>query len=187
MDTGETTTHSIGGVTVNRKFIPLALTVFILAALTFSTAAAQSEPEEVLITVWSNGSHTVNPGQVAVVRAGWGACTPGLVRVFIQASNFELELNDSPFLSPDQVDELWGPVGPCPTCMTVCLGNTEPKAASWRYVPDLPPGEYTLRSTIWIDHKLTGGSDYDGDGAPDFFYPDAYFSETLNTITVLGE
>lgn len=173
---------------MNKKSIPLALTILLLAALTFSTAAAQSEPEEIPITVWSNGSHTVEPGQVAVVRAGWGACTPGLVRVFIKASNFELELDGTPLLSPDQVDELWGPVGPCPTCMAMCLGNTEPKAASWRYVlTDLPPGEYALRSTIWIDHKLTGGSDYDGDGKPDFFYPDEYYFETLNTITVLGE
>jgi hypothetical protein len=185
---GEKSNYSKGCVTVNKKSVPLALTLLLLVALTCSTAAAQAEAKEVLITVWSNGSHTVAPGQVAVVRAGWGACTPGLVNVFIKASNFELELNDAPFLSPDQVDELWGSIEPCPTCAAVCLGNTEPKAASWRYVlTDLAPGEYVLHSRVWIDHKLTDGSDYDGDGTPDFFYPDTYYFDTENTIKVLEE
>ena len=48
-----------------------------------------------------------HPGQVAVIRYGWGACNPGLVRVFVNGINFELKLDDTVILTPEDVDDLW--------------------------------------------------------------------------------
>ena len=173
---------------MSKKTISLTLMTLLLAALTLSTATAQSEVEEVRISPWLSGQeYVVGPGQVGVIRAGWAACTRGLVRVFINASNFELTLNGEPLLTPEQVDQLWGPIAPCETCPGPCRGKQEPVSASWRYVLDLPPGEYELHSTIWIDHPLIDGGDYDGDGAPDVFRPEDLYYDTLNTIVVLGE
>lgn len=175
---------------MNKPFVSLVLVMLLVASLVIATAAAASEPEEVIITPWMDGQeYTIGPGQLGVIRAGWGACSRGLVQAYINASNYELSLNDTTLLTPEQVDELWGPMGPfvpAPPNEDACPGNTKPMRASWQYpLTDLAPGTYTLHTLIWIDHPLIDGGDYDGDGKPDLFTPENLYYNTENTIIVV--
>ena len=135
---------------MSEKAVQLILMTLLLAALTLQPAAAQSEVEEVRIYPWMDGvTYVINPGQIGVIRYGWAACNRGLVRVYIEASNFDLTLVDAdetPYLTltPEQVDELWGPIGPCETG-PLCRGGQGPASAYWQSVlPDLALGEYEL-------------------------------------------
>ena len=175
---------------MSKAFVSLAMIMLLVAGLVISTAAAASEPEEVIITPWRDGNvYTIGPGQIGVIRSGWGACTKGLVRAYIKASNYELALNGAPLLTPEQVDELWGPMeplDPAPPDENVCPGKTKPMRARWRYpLTDLVPGEYVLHTLIWVDHPLIDGGDYDGDGKPDLFIPHDLYYDTLNTIIIV--
>ena len=175
---------------MRKPVFPVMLVLLLLAGLVLATGAAGDEPDEVGIDVWRDGSsYTIGPGQVGVVRYGWAACSPGLVRVFIQASNFELALDGQTFLGPEDVDELWGAIeiyDTPPDWAEACLGKGRPAVARWRYVLDeLGPGEYELHSTIWIDRSLVDGADYDGDGKIDKFTPEMFYDENVITITVL--
>lgn len=179
---------------MSEKAVQLILMTLLLAALTLQPAAAQSEVEEVRIYPWMDGvTYVINPGQIGVIRHGWAACNRGLVQVYIKASNFDLTLVDADetphlTLTPGQVDELWGPIEPWETCPYPCRGRQGPARAYWQSVlPDLAPGEYELRSTIWVDHPVTDGGDWDGDGVPDVLRPEDLYFDTVNTIIISDE
>jgi hypothetical protein len=175
-----------------KRLISLVLAILLFSISMSQGAGAQSEPEEVEITVWyTDPDHfDIAPGQVAVIRAGWAACTPGLVRAFIEASDFEAILYDDAGqqvigLTSEDIDRLWGPVVPSPGVQASCQGNQEPDSAERRYVlRDLPPGTYTLHSSLRMKHPLIDGGDYDGDGRPDRFYPQDLDFDNVHTITV---
>lgn len=176
---------------MNKALVSLALVMLLVAGLVISTAAVASEPEEVIIVPWRDGvTYEIGPGQLGVIQSGWGACTGGLVQSYIKASNYELALDGVPLLTPEQVNELWGPMGPfvpAPPYEDACPGKAKPMRASWRYpLTGLGPGVYELHSLIWTDHPLIDGGDYDGDGRPDLFWPEDLYRDTLNTIIVVG-
>ena len=169
----------------------VTLVLLLLAGLVVAASAAGDENEEIIIIPWREGqTYDIYPGEgeTGVIESGWGACTVGLVRVYIKASNYELALNDDTILTPEQVDTLWGPIEPeepAPPYEDVCKNKTAGFRASWRLALDwLEPGEYELHSRIWIDHTLIDGGDYDGDGKPDLVTPDEYYFDTDNTIIV---
>lgn len=162
------------------------LILLLLAGLVLVTGAAGDESTEVVISVARNGSYTIQEGDIVVLRAGWGACSPGLVRAYIAASNWEVTLDSEPLLAPHDVDALWGPVeiieNP-PPAWEACVGVGRPARAEWRYVlPGLESGTYVLDTRWWTDHPLIDGGDYNGDGRPDLFTPEMH--ESVNTITV---
>ena len=174
---------------MNKALVAFVLTMLLLSGLVICSVAAGSEPVEVIITPWRDGEvYIIGPGEVGVIRSGWGACTGGLVQAYIKASNYELALDDVLLLTPEQVDELWGPPEPFvpdPPYEDVCPGKTRPMRARWRHpLSGLAPGSYQLHSLIWTDHPLIDGGDYDGDGRPDLFQPEDLYYDTLNTIIV---
>ncbi|NIV35474.1 MAG: hypothetical protein GWN58_40295 [Anaerolineae bacterium] len=164
----------------------VVLVLLLLAGLVIATGAAGAE--EVPITLFWDGETTISEGQVAVLRAGWGACNPGLVGVFIAASNFEVTLDGQPLLSPEDVDALWGEAEifeEPPPFAEDCMGKGRPASAEWRFVLDgLDPGVHEVTCQIWIDHTLVDGADNDGDGKIDKMTPENYYFDTLNTIIV---
>ena len=170
----------------------MTLILLLLVGLPLVTGAAGDETEEIIITPWHDGdTYHISPGEMGVIEAGWGACTAGLVRVYINASNYELALNEETILTPEQVDMLWGPIGheePEPGYEDVCNNKTAGFRASWRFELDqLEPGEHVLHTRIWIDHTLIDGGDYDGDGKPDLITPSGFYYDTSNTIIVHEE
>jgi hypothetical protein len=168
------------------------LVLLLLAGLVVATGVAGDEPQEVRIYPHRDGeTYTIQPGQVGVIRYGWAACSPGLVRVFVGASNFELALDGQPFLGPEDGDELWGAIeiyDTPPDFAEDCLGRGRPAFAFWQYVLDaLGPGEYELHSRIWIDHPLVDGADLDGDGKITVITPEMFYEDNVNTIIVVEE
>jgi len=162
-----------------KKAMSLTLLALLLSMM-LSTATAQ---EEVEITVWNDGQTTIEPGQVAVLHAGWAACNKGLVYAWMNASYFEVWLDGELLLTADQVYDLWGSVQPSPAAEVVCIPKPNFHSAEWRYaLADLPAGEYELRSISTVTHPVHDGGDYDGDGRPDMFTPETYYMETVNTI-----
>ena len=156
----------------------------LLTALMFQGAAAQ-DATEVSVWVWQDGSHSVGPNEDAVIHAGWGACSRGLVRSFTRAIEFEVTLDGSVILTPGDVDQLWGPIEPRPDAVSACKNGKEIVGAEWRFVlPELSPGPHEVRTTIWSKRSFIDGGDYDGDGRPDRFGP--FDQETVNTIEVVG-
>lgn len=177
---------------MRKPVFSVMLILLLLAGLVIATGAAGDEPEEVRIYPHQDGvTYTIHPNQVGVIRYGWGACSPGLVRVYISASSFELTLDGQPFLGPEDVDKLWGAIeiyDTPPQFAESCMGKGRPAFAFWQYVLDaLEPGVYELGSRLWIDHPLVDGSDLDGDGKIDVITPDAFYEETVNTIIILEE
>jgi hypothetical protein len=176
---------------VNRKVAALALTSLLLAVAASPTAAALAAPDEVPIFPYTEyETYTVGPGQVGVIQFTWYACTGGLVNVFIKGSNFELELleaDGSSYLSvsPAEIDMLWSAIESIEDPEGYCRGGQEIHLATWRYpLTGLPAGEYELHSKGWIDHPMTDGTDYDGDGTPDVLRPEDVSGEAVNYIIV---
>jgi hypothetical protein len=174
---------------MRKPVFSVMLVLLLLAGLVVATGAAGDGPEEVEILPWLDGeTYTIEPGQVGVIRYGWAACSPGLVRVFITASNFEQTLDDTLLLTPEDVDELWGAIeiyDTPPAFAEDCMGKGRPAVARWRYVLDaLEPGEYKLRSRAWIDHALVDGADLEGEGKITVITPEMFYEDNVNTIIV---
>lgn len=180
---------------MRKPVFSVMLVLLLLAGLVVATGAAGDDLEEVRINPWRDGLiYTIQPGQVGVIRWGWAACNPGLVGVFIAASNFDETLVDAEtldevlHLAPGDVDDLWGEIEifeDPPPFAEDCMGQGRPASAIWQFVLDsLEPGEYELRSRIWLDHTLVDGADNDGDGKIDKYTPDTFYKESVNTIIV---
>ena len=177
---------------MNTTRLSAMLILLLLAGLVVATGAAGDEPEEVRIYPSMDGfTYDILPGQVGVLRVGWAACSQGLVGVWIAASNYEVTLFDAEtqdeieHLTPEDVDVLWGPIELMSEPMEACVGQSRNAYSLWHYpLDELGPGEYTLASSMWIDHTLIDGGDYDEDGRPDLFRPEEYYFDTVNTIIV---
>ena len=173
---------------MRKPVFSVILVLLLLAGLVVATGAAGDEPEEVPIYTWTHGAtYTIGPGQVGVLWFGWAACNPGLVGVFINASNFEVSIDGEVILTPEDVDELWPEpyiYETPPDWAENCMGKGRPAMAGWEYALDaLGPGEYQLRTRMWLDHTLVDGADSDGDGKIDKYTPDDYM-DSWNTIIV---
>ena len=166
------------------------LSLLLLAGLVATMGVAGDEPEEVVITVWNGAVYEIDKDDTVVIRAGWGACNPGLVHMFVNSVNFEVKLDDMVILTPGDVDELWGKVtiyDPQPD-WPQCVGNGPRAYAEWRFEQGtLEPGSYELHTRWWLDHAVIDGGDYDGDGGPDKFTPEDWDNDSLITLHVSGE
>jgi hypothetical protein len=174
---------------MRKSVFSLTLVLLLLAGLVVATGTAGAQPTEVRIYPYEDGwTYDIYPGQVGVVWAGWAACSPGLVRTWIGASNHELTLDEVTILTPEDGDELWSAIeifeSP-PPFAPYCVGTGRPAMANWQYVLDgLAPGVYSLGSRIWIDHPLIDGADFDGDRRPDLLTPEEWYWATVNTVII---
>ena len=162
--------------------------LLLLVGLVPATGAAGYESKEVIVSAWQSRSYTISEGDTVSLQAAWGACSPGFVKTFIAASNWEVTLDGEPLLTPDDVDGLWSAMvifeSP-PWFAEYCLGVGRPAAAQWRYIlSGLEPGTHVLHTSMRLNHTLTDGCDSDGDGRPDLFTPEGYTRDSDNTITV---
>jgi hypothetical protein len=176
---------------VTRRKICALLLTLTLTILAVVPATALADGSEVPIIPWiPDQDWHIYPGDQGVVRSGWGACSPGLVKAWIRASNyvFTLEVEgEQPFLTltPEEIDQLWGPIEPFVFSPDVCVAGRKPSSAVWRYeLGTLDAGRYVLRYSHWVDHQLIDGADYDGDGKPDMFTPASLQRVRAHTIIV---
>ena len=156
-------------------------------------SAAASTPEDVPIFVLdTNVVYKVEPGQIGMMQSRWIACNEKLVRTYIKAVHFELTLYKNGekqpylFILSDQVDNLWDSIEPYGYPADECVVKGTPSISTWKIpLPTLPEGVYKLYFHGWVDHPITDGSDYDGDGEPDVFPPEFIELFTVNTVIVV--
>ena len=148
-----------------KKLIVASLILLLMTAPSAS-AFAQSGSQVLILPAFQN-EITVTSEDELILAIGWGACTPGLVKAWINAAYYQWYIND--ILSAEQALNYWGPIesrGPNSACL---IGAGNLWAASWRYsIGSLPAGDYEISLIYGTNHKMIDGSDYDGDGKLDF-------------------
>jgi hypothetical protein len=144
------------------------LALLLLTVLLVSPLSVRAEPDEVYINVLHKPrERTVRPDQTVILYGRWGACSPGLVRMFMTASDIELTLDEAVLLGPEEVRELWGEPG-SPEPWAFCMGRQDILWAYWYHpLGTLELGTYELVTTVALNHPVHDGADYDLDGSPD--------------------
>ncbi len=147
---------------------------FLLACITLlvPVGAVHADGGSVLIRPWLSSDFTVYTNQEVILGADWGACNQGLLTAFLTAIHLYWTIDGKPLFSTPNADlQYWsapvegGPV--LPQCVRQA-GNTW--GAFWQYsLGKLPPGDYQVHLVYYLDHPITDGSDYNGDGSPDIF------------------
>jgi hypothetical protein len=99
--------------------------------------------------------------------------------MFQHASNHSYLLTDDSngvviSIGPSTAQAYWGPVYvlESPGTMAAICKEKRISRADWLYpIGTLPPGDYTLTTTLTITHSLTDGCDSDSDGRLDIIPP----------------
>jgi hypothetical protein len=155
-----------------RKIVGTSLLVLVAIAMLTMSALAQGEDVNVVPYRWDPG-YTVYSDQNIILTAGWSACRRGAVQNFLTATNLSWSLNGEGLnLSGEDTNEYWSHLFTVPPVDTssACMGAPleEIWSTAWNYpIGQLPPGEYTVNFSWWLDHPVTDVADYDGDGHPD--------------------
>ncbi len=155
----------------------LVLTLTLILVLTVGLLAVMGQPGEgeVWISPLSPGmEYTIHSGEVGVIRWGWAAATSGLVQAFWRQANQEFVLTRedgwSLTISTEEARQHLTPIERAPGWDEVCFDHRAMVSRVMYYLWDLEPGDYTLRSRVWLDHRFTDGCDgVDQDGKPDKF------------------
>jgi hypothetical protein len=171
------------------KKIIVALTVLGLLFIPIFAVQAQTNGE----TVYINLNIAPNPMYVSasdnvILRHGWGACTLGLVRVYLSAVHTQLSINGELVSAADGNDQYWGPIAKAPDGYWVssCIAGNQNtySTVDWHYpLSTLTPGEYEVHFYYWFDHLIVDGGDLDGDGYLDKY--EGVFNDRTFTIIVL--
>jgi hypothetical protein len=164
-----------------------APTLVLLALLAFATVATQAQDEPYEILLREPGYHQVSAGQTIILHGRWGACSPGLVTAYINGSHTVVTLDGEPLLSPEQIEQLWGPITVQGTEDACLIGDTI-YISHWYYELALAPRDapYLIHTEFFLDHPLRDGGDWDGDGKMDLF-PAGLLRATDNVVEVLGD
>jgi hypothetical protein len=160
------------------------LALLLLAVLLVSPLSVQAEPDEVYIKVWFNpaNEYAVRPDQTVILYGRWGACSPGLVRMFRTASDVELTLDEAPLLGPEEVRELWGEPGSPEPC-EFCMGGQDLLWSYWYHsLGTLEPGTHVLVTTVTLNHRVHDGADWELDGSPDSYPAGHWFDKEIKII-----
>lgn len=153
----------------------IVISIVLSLSITLTTTVFAQTGGQVFINPPYMDEITVYTSDELILATGWGACTRGLVKAWINASSYEWYLDGNPIPIAGDQDSYWGPIelsGFAPNCIA---GPGTSWRSSWRYpIGSLPAGTYTIRLTALIDHKIIDGADYDGDGKPDFYEGGSY-------------
>jgi len=172
---------------MSKKAVVLALTLVLLASLAFATVATEAQDGTYEILLRNEDYHEVRAGQTITLHGRWGACSPGLVTAYIRGSHTVVTLDGEPLLSPEQIDQLWGPVTVHGTNDACMIGDTI-YISHWYYEltlePRLPLEPYVIHTEFFLDHALRDGGDWDSDGKMDRF-PAGLLRATDNVVQVL--
>lgn len=174
---------------MSRKALLSVVMVLVAAGLVFTIAFAQSSQK---INPFSDGLHVnVTADTSLTISWAWVASSPGLVRMFKHASNHSYLLTDESnaiviSIDPSTAEAYWGPVYVLEnpgSMLDNCMGRRISRS-NWAYpLGTLPPGDYTLSTTLAITHSLTDGCDWDSDGRPDIMRPRTTISEVYIHVT----
>lgn len=149
----------------------IAISIVLTLAITLTTNVFAQTGKQVLINPCHMDEITAFTNDELILAQRWGACTPGLIKAWINASTYEWYLNDIPISIAGDQDNYWSPIefgGSSPNCLA---GPGTGWNSYWRYsIGSLPEDTYKIRLTISSHHKMIDGGDYDGDGKLDFGY-----------------
>jgi hypothetical protein len=104
-----------------------------------------------------------------VLRAGWGACTKGLVKAFQKAAHIDITINREPLYPEGDEALYWSAIEPIELegCKAAPNGS-QASGSAWRYsLGSLEQGVYEVYVHWWLDHPIVDGGDWDGDGKMD--------------------
>jgi hypothetical protein len=152
----------------------LLVVVIALALLLAAVGVAQAQDEVFILLPMLEEGYTVNPDQIVYIAFGWGACNPGLVKTAQNALGFEITVDGAPLYELVHKDPYWGtpyPIGQFEECFPD--PHAVPTEADWIYPLDLSQfelgEEYEMSFSLWLNHQITDGFDYDENGLPDFY------------------
>ena len=150
-----------------KKLIVASLILVLMIAP--STSAFAQTGSQVLVFPHLDDEITVTTEDELILAIGWGACTPGLVKAWVNAAFYQWYIDGSPILSAAEAPNYWGPIEPRGQNEYCLIGNGNLWASSWRYsIGSLPAGDYVISLIYGTNHKMIDGGDYDGDGHLDF-------------------
>jgi hypothetical protein len=170
------------------KKIIVALIVLGLLLVPMYVVQAQTNSEAVYINLnIAPDTVDVKADNYIVLRHGWGACTPGFIKMYLSAVDTELRINGVLVSAADGHDQYWGPINKAPDAYWVpyCIAGNQNTSSviDWQYpLGYLTPGEYEVSFYYWLDHPVIDGADLDEDGRLDI--REGLFNERTFTIVV---
>ena len=148
----------------------IVISVILILAITPATSVSAQTGDQVLVTPYFQDEITVSTEDELILASGWAACTPGLVKAWINASYYQWYMDSTPILPEEDAFNYWGPIEPRGSSPSCIIGTGNIWGSSWRYsIGSLTAGTYVISLTYGSDHKMIDGGDYDGDGHLDFF------------------
>ena len=168
-----------------KKFLVALITLGLLLA-PISAVQAQTYDETLIFLYWP-GTYEVAVGEEVLLYHGWGACTGGLVQLYLENMNSELYFNDVLVSAADGKDQYWWEIFRVPNaswgenCLT---GNQHTfSGVYWVYPFDTSvSGTYEVQYIEWLDRSIIDGIDRDGDGGPDQIEGGLLADNTLTII-----
>jgi hypothetical protein len=150
---------------MKKSMVAVVATIVLLIVALGGSAAHAQEPTVWIWAATDGKIHNVTTQDVIGFKDGWGASTPGLLKMFLKASHTSLVLKNADTgevilsVTDDQIaekylgvahgtpDELWGEGVACP--MPYQWWDI------WEYgYGRLPVGNYTLVETWTLDHPV---------------------------------
>ena len=167
------------------------IVVFIALGLVLATISVAQAQETISIrlpklTPNQPDEYTINQGVNVELYTGWGACTPGLAKLWTTVYRGELTVNgellydtvtNDPYYTKVEPHE--NPIVDAP-CIIAPSGDKK-SVAYWRYplgVLDL--GTYEIHYRGWLVRRITDGYDANYDGELDYYEGE----RTNRTITI---
>jgi hypothetical protein len=170
-----------------KKVLVAFITLGLIAAPILSVQAQSEDEIRYISLAFAADRVDIDASDYVVLGYGWVACTRGLVRVYLTGENIELGIDNRPHYIADGKDQYWGPIVSTEDedAQQYCIAGDKIRlwSAHWDYpLGILEPGEHTVYYHHWLDHPVTDGGDYNGDGQIDT--PNLYEIERTITIVV---
>jgi hypothetical protein len=153
---------------MKKLLIVLVALVLLLAVVTIAQA------QNFVVLPYADGqTYSIPAGESAqIAYAGWLTCNRGLNIAYMNAFNLELSYADgSPLyqLTGKNDPYWWDNYKWEEPPVEGCIPESPNYEVWWVYPITLPPGEYNITWSAWLDHKIPDGFDGDNNGLPDFY------------------